>query len=59
MAKVYAPNDQYAGVSAGVRFTAGVAETENEAALEWFEAHGYRLERDAGGKKPKAAKPAE
>lgn len=44
MAKIYAPNAQYTGISAGVPFAAGVAETDDPARIRWFMAHGYRVE---------------
>ncbi|MGG4397237.1 hypothetical protein ABEX25_23310 [Paenibacillus thiaminolyticus] len=45
MAKVYAPNQQYTGVSASVPFINGVGETDNPHLLEWFENRGYTVER--------------
>lgn len=45
MAKVFAPNTQYTGLSASVMFLNGVAETDNENLLEWFESRGYTVER--------------
>ncbi|SDY13314.1 hypothetical protein [Eubacterium barkeri] len=55
--KIFAPNESYAGISAGVCFSQGVGETENPIALEWFQRHGYVLEKDL--KKAKAKeKPA-
>lgn len=44
MAKIYAPNKQYNGVTATVRFIDGIGETENEELLEWFPKHGYSLQ---------------
>lgn len=44
MAKVYAPNKEYTGVSAGVPFAAGVGQTEDEKLLCWFRTHGYTVE---------------
>lgn len=44
MAKIYAPNKEYTGVSAGVPFCNGVGETENTHVIEWFKAHGYRVD---------------
>ncbi|BFH60743.1 hypothetical protein [Paenibacillus azoreducens] len=46
MAKVYAPNQQYSGLSAGVMFVNGVGETDNPHLLEWFESKGYEVEKD-------------
>ncbi|WP_127447753.1 hypothetical protein [Veillonella sp. 3310] len=55
MAKVYAPLQDYNGISASVEFVNGVGETDNENLLEWFEEKGYTVERD---EKPKRAKKA-
>ena len=45
--KIYAPNADYTGVTAGVAFANGVAEVEkneeNEARLQWFEQHGFGM----------------
>ena len=43
MAKIYAPNEKYTGISASVTFADGVGETNDEHLLEWFAAHGYRV----------------
>lgn len=53
MAKVYAPNKQYTGVSAGVAFVNGVGETSDPYLLKWLEDHGYEVEKE---KKPTKAK---
>lgn len=44
MAKICAPNEEYNGVSAGVPFVNGKAETEDPYLLKWFKKHGYRVE---------------
>lgn len=44
MAKVFAPNKQYSGLSASVGFVNGVGETEDKDLLKWFKAHGYEIE---------------
>jgi hypothetical protein len=44
MAKIYAPNKQYDGVSASVSFAKGVGETENPTLIAWFNGHGYTVE---------------
>ncbi|MGX4583360.1 hypothetical protein [Paenibacillus chitinolyticus] len=44
MAKIYAPNKEYTGVSAGVSFVGGIGETTDNARLEWFSEHGYEVE---------------
>ena len=43
MAKIYAPNKQYNGISASVAFARGVGETENPTLLKWFAEHGYTV----------------
>lgn len=44
MAKIYAPNKQYTGISAGVPLAAGVGECDNPTRLAWFREHGYTVE---------------
>ena len=46
MAKIYAPNKQYNGISASVAFANGVGETDNPTLLEWFKSHGYTVEEE-------------
>lgn len=46
MAKVYAPNKQYSGLSAGVIFVNGVGETDKAHVLDWFREHGYQVEEE-------------
>lgn len=41
MTKVHAPNRAYNGISAGVRFTNGEADTEDPRALQYFRRAGY------------------
>ena len=43
MARIIAPNKQYAGVSAGVPFTGGEGHTDNEYLIKWFRDHGYEV----------------
>ena len=43
MSKVYAPNKNYTGISAGVTFVNGVGETGNKHVLEWFKSKGYSV----------------
>ncbi len=43
--KIYAPNKQANGVYASVMFVDGVGETDNPKLIEWFKAHGYKLEK--------------
>lgn len=44
MAKVYAPNKQYTGLSAGVHFVNGIGETDDPHLIEWFKDKGYTVE---------------
>ena len=46
MAKIYAPNKEYTGVSATVAFAKGTGETNDEHLIEWFREHGYRVEEE-------------
>lgn len=41
MAKIKAPNKDYTGVSAGVSFVKGEAETDNKWLIGWFKNKGY------------------
>lgn len=44
MAKIYAPNKRYCGVSAGVEFVNGVGETDDPRLIKWFKSKGYKVE---------------
>lgn len=57
MAKIIAPNGQYAGVSASVSFSGGVGHTDNPHLIAWFYSHGYTVEEEAV--KPPKEKPVE
>jgi hypothetical protein len=46
MAKIYSPNKQYVGISAGVTFVQGVGEATDEYLIDWFKKHGYEVEED-------------
>ena len=46
MAKIFAPNKQYTGLSASIGFVNGVGETEDKDLLKWFKDHGYDIEED-------------
>lgn len=54
MPKVKSPNKHYNGVSVGVAFVNGVAETNDPVALEYFAEHGYEFDPEEA---PKADKP--
>lgn len=53
MAKIYAPNEEYTGISASVNFVKGVGETSDPYLLDWFARHGYRVAEE---KKPSKTK---
>ena len=44
MAKIFAPNKQYAGISAGVGFINGVGECTDPYVIDWFKSKGYTVE---------------
>ena len=44
--KIYAPNENYAGSSAGVTFVNGVGETDNPYLIDWFKERGYRVDEE-------------
>lgn len=46
MAKVYAPNRGYTGISAGVSFFNGIGETGDPWLIEWFKRKGYNVEKE-------------
>lgn len=46
MAKIIAPNKQYDGISAGVKFDKGIGHTNKPYLIEWFKGHGYTVEKD-------------
>ena len=54
MAKVYAPNKDYNGVTASVPFTNGVGFSSNPCLLDWFKEHGYKVEDDIAEAKSEA-----
>ena len=56
MATINAPVKEFNGVVAGVHFAEGKAETDNEAAIQYFERQGYGVDRPA--EKPVEQKPA-
>nr|DAJ28801.1 MAG TPA: hypothetical protein [Caudoviricetes sp.] len=45
--KIYAPNEDYSGSSAGVTFVNGVGETDNLYLIEWFKDHGYKVDEES------------
>ncbi|UOQ58102.1 hypothetical protein MUN78_04450 [Leucobacter allii] len=50
--KVQTPVKGYTGKVAGVTFADGVGETEDPAALAYFERHGYEIGAGDEGKEP-------
>lgn len=54
MAKVYAPNKDYNGVTASVPFTNGVGFSSNPYLLDWFKEYGYKVEDDIAEAKSEA-----
>lgn len=46
MAKIFAPNKQYNGISAGIPFLMGVGETTDSYLIDWFKSKGYEVEED-------------
>ena len=57
MAKIIAPNKEYNGVSAGVRFCNGQAECSDKWTIDWFKEHGYKVEEAASQPQPVAPEP--
>lgn len=55
MVKITAPV-AITGLHVGVKFVAGVGETDNEWLINWFEDHGYQVEevKKVAAKKAKA-----
>ena len=45
MAKIFAPNKKYNGISAGVKFVNGVGETNDPRLIKWFKSKGYKVEK--------------
>jgi hypothetical protein len=43
MVKIIAPNKNYNGISAGVRFMNGIGETSDARLLGWFKEKGYTV----------------
>ena len=57
MAKIYAPNKEYTGMSAGVSFCDGVGETDTPRIIDWFKKHGYRVEEPMEIPEPETGAP--
>ena len=54
--KIYAPNEDYSGSSAGVTFVNGVGETDNSHLIEWFKEHGYKVDEESIDSEEKSKK---
>ena len=54
--KIYAPNENYTGSSAGVTFVNGVGETDNSHLIEWFKEHGYKVDEEGIDSEEKSKK---
>ena len=54
MATIKAPNPDFNGARQGVTFVNGVGETDDPAALNWFERRGYTVEVGAENEGPHA-----
>jgi hypothetical protein len=52
MAKIKAPNNGYTGISAGVSFVNGEAETEDKWLIGWFKNKGYEVEEEQEPEEP-------
>ena len=46
MARIVAPNKEYAGISAGVLFRGGEGHTDSPYLVEWFRTHDYTVIED-------------
>jgi len=46
LAKIKAPNKGYTGISAGVAFVNGNAETDDTWVINWFKSKGYEVEEE-------------
>nr|DAI89264.1 MAG TPA: hypothetical protein [Caudoviricetes sp.] len=57
--KVYSPNKSYTGVTASVPFCNGQGETDDPYLLEWFEKHGYEVEKPAAPEPEELLEPEE
>ena len=45
MMRIIAPNKQYEGVSATVKFNKGIGQTDNPYLIDWFKKNGYAVEK--------------
>jgi hypothetical protein len=54
MAKIYAPNKEYTGISASISFCNGEGKTDDPHLMEWFQNHGYMVETEKKKRSTKA-----
>ena len=47
MARILAPNKEYAGLSAGISFMNGEGHTDDAYLISWFRSHGYTVEEES------------
>lgn len=47
MTKIVAPNKEYEGISAGVKFSKGVGDCTDPYLIDWFKSKGYEVVLDA------------
>lgn len=57
--RITAPNRAYNGMSAGVRFVAGVGCTDSDWLAGWFRERGYTVEELKGSAEPEAVETEE
>jgi hypothetical protein len=58
MTKILAPNADYNGESAGIKFENGVGETDNPDLIAWFLENGYAVAEAGKPEVAEAGKPA-
>jgi hypothetical protein len=56
MAIIKAPNEQYNGITATIKFDNGIGQTEDKKLIKWFEEHGYSVQKDDKSTKNKKGK---
>lgn len=59
MPKIFAPNKQFNGESAGISFRDGEGKTTDPWRLQWFKEHGYKVVKDEKTEAQKEEKPEE
>lgn len=57
MVKIIAPNKNFDGETAGVKFSDGVGRTDNEYLIKWFKSKGYKVVEEASEPKKEEPKP--